>query len=108
MIDNDAARAAIERLLAVTGGSFEQRARLEGALRSRIVIEQAKGILAERLHLTIDEAFALLRASARSHQMKLRALAAAVVEQKETPKEILATLGGALERSQVARRGGAA
>src|SRR4051812_39480908 len=40
--------SAIRRLLAVTGASFERRAQLERALETRIAVEQAKGILAER------------------------------------------------------------
>ncbi|MFE0173557.1 ANTAR domain-containing protein [Streptomyces sp. NPDC059002] len=44
---------------------------LETALTSRILIEQAKGILAERLDCTTDAAFDRLRGHARSHQMKL-------------------------------------
>jgi len=41
------------------------------ALSSRITIEQAKGVLAERLHVTIEEAFTLMRAYARDHSLKL-------------------------------------
>lgn len=53
---------------------------LQKALDSRITIEQAKGILAERLHLTVDEAFIRLRAYARDHNLGLAATARAVTE----------------------------
>jgi len=39
---------------------------LQNALSSRIVIEQAKGVLAERLHLSIEDAFTVLLSYARS------------------------------------------
>jgi AmiR/NasT family two-component response regulator len=61
---------------------------LQQALDSRIVIEQAKGILAERYRLSVDEAFDLMRKSARDHRMRLHALAAAVISSQETPPEI--------------------
>ncbi|WP_425332235.1 ANTAR domain-containing protein [Amycolatopsis alba] len=48
---------------------------LEGALHSRVAIEQAKGVLSERFHIPLDEAFARLRGYARSRSMKLKALA---------------------------------
>ena len=53
---------------------------LQNALGSRITIEQAKGVLAERLHLTIEDAFALLRAYARDRNLKLADTARAVIE----------------------------
>jgi len=51
---------------------------LQFALNSRIVIEQAKGVLAARLDLTIENAFAVLRDYARDHNLKLADLAQAV------------------------------
>jgi anti-anti-sigma factor len=65
-----------------------RNAQLEEALRSRIVIEQAKGMLAERFRLGVDEAFALLREASRSHRIKIHALAATVVASETTPSEI--------------------
>lgn len=52
---------------------------LQRALNTRIVVEQAKGILAERGGLPMEQTFALLRSYARSHNMKLSDLAHAVV-----------------------------
>jgi AmiR/NasT family two-component response regulator len=46
------------------------------------VIEQAKGFLAERLEVTVDVAFGLLRGYARDHNRKLTQVAADVVERR--------------------------
>ncbi|HEX4255312.1 MAG TPA: ANTAR domain-containing protein, partial [Streptosporangiaceae bacterium] len=51
---------------------------LQVALNSRIVIEQAKGVLAERLQLSIGDAFTTLRRFARVNNLKLAEVAAAV------------------------------
>jgi hypothetical protein len=66
---------------------------LQGALESRIVIEQAKGMLRERLGLPIDSAFELLRTAARNSGRKLHALAAEVVGSFSTPAPIVDVLG---------------
>jgi AmiR/NasT family two-component response regulator len=52
---------------------------LREALDSRIVIEQAKGVLATERHIPVDEAFEVLRRHARSHSATLRSVAEAVV-----------------------------
>ena len=49
------------------------------ALNSRIVIEQAKGVLAERVGLDMDHAFARLRKHARDHNLRLVDVAHGVV-----------------------------
>ena len=51
---------------------------LQVALNSRIVIEQAKGVLAERLQVSIDDAFITLRSYARLNNRKLAEVAQAV------------------------------
>ncbi|MDQ1394032.1 MAG: hypothetical protein QOF30_3009 [Acidimicrobiaceae bacterium] len=50
------------------------------ALNSRVAIEQAKGVLSERAGITMDEAFARLRAHARSRNLKLSSLARTLAE----------------------------
>lgn len=77
--------AAERKRLATLERENEQ---LRVALVSRVVIEQAKGVLAERLWLSIEEAFALLRRAARSNRRRIHTLAAEVVSSRETPAEI--------------------
>jgi hypothetical protein len=61
--------------------SLERRnAQLQNALTSRIVIEQAKGIIAARLDTGLDQAFDLLRQYARARRKLLADLAREVVE----------------------------
>ena len=52
---------------------------LQHALNSRISIEQAKGMVAERSNVDMDEAFTLLRAYARNHNRGLTEVAEALV-----------------------------
>lgn len=52
---------------------------LQGALNSRIVIEQAKGMIAQRNGVDVDTAFERLRAHARRNQVRLADLSRAVV-----------------------------
>lgn len=52
---------------------------LQRALDTRLTIEQAKGILAGEHHITLDEAFDLLRHHSRHNNIKLADIANAVV-----------------------------
>lgn len=51
---------------------------LQGALESRVLIEQAKGVLAASGSLDMDEAFSALRSYARANNMSLRDVARGV------------------------------
>jgi hypothetical protein len=53
---------------------------LQAALNSRVIIEQAKGKLAERLGLDMGQAFALLRDYARNNNLRLADLAQAFID----------------------------
>jgi GAF domain-containing protein len=61
---------------------------LEAALESRIVIEQAKGIVAERSHVGIDTAFELLRGYARTNNRLLRDTAREIIEGTLSPNAL--------------------
>jgi len=52
---------------------------LQSALNSRVVLEQAKGILAERMKVDFPTAFAELRSIARSSQRPIHQVAAEIV-----------------------------
>lgn len=60
--------------------SAEQRvAELEEALRSRLIVEQAKGMLAERLQVTPDQAFGTLRSLTQAHRLEIHDVARLVL-----------------------------
>jgi len=75
----DSAAVGIAQRLAIEQGA-EATSQLRDALSSRILIEQAKGILAERMRLPVDDAFALLRDRARRSNQPLPVVARTVVE----------------------------
>lgn len=57
---------------------------LQSALNTRVIIEQAKGVLAERGNLDMERAFSLLRSHARSTHQRLADVARSVVENGDT------------------------
>jgi GAF domain-containing protein len=82
----DGRDAALAQALAdvATIGILQERMIREGhvlseqlhhALDSRIVIEQAKGVIAHSLSTTMDEAFSILRHYARSNNLTIRSVA---------------------------------
>ena len=73
----------------------EKIAQLEQALESRIVIEQAKGVLAERLAVSVGEAFEVIRYAARSQRTKVHEIARRVVEERQTPAPVVVAIARA-------------
>ncbi len=53
---------------------------LQHALDSRILIEQAKGVLAQAAMMGMDQAFSALRGYARNHNLSLHLVAAGVID----------------------------
>ncbi len=56
---------------------------LQTALNSRVLIEQAKGKLAERRNIDMEQAFSALRGYARAHNRRLSDVARAFVDNSE-------------------------
>jgi hypothetical protein len=76
---------------------------LQAALDSRVVIEQAKGVLSEAGQVDMERAFCHLRQYARNRNLRLAAVAAAVATRGLSPDEILAWLPSSVGRASLAR-----
>jgi AmiR/NasT family two-component response regulator len=61
---------------------------LSKALDSRIIIEQAKGMVSQATNCDVDEAFNRLRAHARNHNARLTAVATSVVDGTIGPQDL--------------------
>jgi AmiR/NasT family two-component response regulator len=72
---------------------------LQSALNSRVVVEQAKGVLAERAQINVDDAFHVLRSYARNHASRLRDVAEVVIAGSISIKELGATNSRATQAS---------
>ena len=60
-------------------------AQLRTALHSRVIIEQAKGVLMHRLDTGADRAFETMRCYARHHRLRLTAVAQSVIDENLLP-----------------------
>jgi GAF domain-containing protein len=63
---------------------------LQAALNSRVVLEQAKGVLAQQGTLTMDTAFDRLRRYARGHNLLLGEVARRVITDRAFARHVLA------------------
>lgn len=63
---------------------------LQRALDSRVLIEQAKGALAEALDMTMEEAFTSLRSYARNHNLTLHEVASGITTRRINSAVIVA------------------
>ena len=71
--------------VAELGREREANEQLRTALTSRIIIEQAKGVLAEARGISVDDAFQVLRKHCRDHNARIHDVAAAVVHLRMRP-----------------------
>ena len=62
---------------------------LQTALNSRVVLEQAKGVLSQQGNLEMEQAFGALRRYARDHNLRLGELAQAVVSRQLPGRHVL-------------------
>jgi GAF domain-containing protein len=62
---------------------------LQFALNSRVVIEQAKGIVARTLDIGVDEAFEMLRRFARSRRQRLTDVALEIVDNRSAVNDLI-------------------
>ena len=80
--------AEMDRLVVYADAQERKVSQLQAALDSRVIIEQAIGILAERFDLSFEEAFEVLRAAARNSRREVRAVAEELRVSRETPLAI--------------------
>jgi hypothetical protein len=84
--------AEMERLVDSADAQERKVGQLQAALDSRVVIEQAIGILAERFILPFAEAFEVIRAAARNSRREVRAVAEELRASRETPLAVTEVL----------------
>jgi AmiR/NasT family two-component response regulator len=78
----------MDRLVVYADAQERKVSQLQAALDSRVIIEQAIGILAERFDLPFEDAFELLRDAARNSRREVRAVAEELRASRETPLAI--------------------
>jgi PAS domain S-box-containing protein len=82
----------------------EKVGQLERALRSRVVIERATGVLIGRHGLDAATAFEALRGAARANNLRIHDLARRIVDEPDTPEEIANRLQAGTRPNRSRRR----
>jgi GAF domain-containing protein len=83
-----AATGLLQRRTISQGNQVSEQ--LRTALQSRVAIEQAKGVLAEYLNISVDDAFLRLRSEARNTNRKLTELARDVADKRVDARQFTA------------------
>lgn len=84
---SDVATIALLQERAITRGEVLAE-QLQGALNSRVIIEQAKGALAQARGISVDQAFELMRAYSRGHHRRLGDVAYTVITDLQSLPEL--------------------
>jgi AmiR/NasT family two-component response regulator len=90
--------AEVNRLRVENDLLRRENQQLRTALTSRIVIEQAKGVLVERIDLPPEDVFQVLRMAARRSRRNIHELAEEILKTRVTPDYIQREIGHLLER----------
>lgn len=87
------ALAHVASVAIVTGKAAADKAliteQLQTALTSRVVLEQAKGLIAQSGNVDVDEAFTLVRSYARRHNARLTDVARTLVSRELPTQQVL-------------------
>jgi GAF domain-containing protein len=112
---NDPDVAVVQALADVaTIGVLQQRVsadsqvvaeQLQRALDSRVLIEQAKGALAEALHMTMEQSFTALRGYARNRNLTLHEVASQITTRRISPQAIMGETAPAAVRAETENDG---
>lgn len=87
-VEVDVLEEAVERLIAALHASRAREGHLQRALQTRVVIEQAKGVLGERLRVPPEETFELLRRRARAARRNIHDVARELVATTAVPPRV--------------------
>lgn len=71
----------------------EEGRQLQAALTSRVLVEQAKGIVAEHAGIGVDDAFGLLRSHARRSGLRLADVAGGIARREVDPASVVGRPG---------------
>ncbi|MFJ8913386.1 ANTAR domain-containing protein [Amycolatopsis sp. NPDC102389] len=98
----DAATIGMLNHRAITGLTRTSE-QLQGALDSRVIIEQAKGLVSARLEIDPADAFRVLRHYARGHNRRISELCELLVSRRMTAADLVGALPKRVKRAERGR-----